>query len=296
MQLEPREYFTIVRQIENHLDAGTYYVRAKIRNARTDVLLDTVTLTDQGSLRFSTPWQVPADVSGQGFYIAILTEVFTDSGFTSKSPDYGDKMDVYLVQTRAKHGGGGGGTEVDYKKIEKMIDEKLSTSIKTLSALIDSVQKSIKGIKIPQTDLEQVTKPLEKLAESIAAIKIPVTDLSSVLSGIDGAHKSILELPQRVDSETYLSKLGDIAGKLDSTHTGLAGIVEKTGESLAEIAAEKIEEKLASVPEKVAEIVREATQQTVDKNGGLRFILAPEEGKKRVESDTNRAQRLRYDE
>ncbi len=53
MQLNPHEQFTIVRQIEDHTDSSTYYVRAVVRNAKPDALLATVNLTDQGSRRFS---------------------------------------------------------------------------------------------------------------------------------------------------------------------------------------------------------------------------------------------------
>lgn len=128
MQLNPRESFTIVRQIEDHTDSATYYVRAVIRNAKTDALIETINLTDRGSLRFSESWLVPADGSGQGFWVSILTSVYTDSGYTTKSENYGDKMETYLVQDRVNvnlGGIGGGGSDIDYKRIQKMIDEAL---------------------------------------------------------------------------------------------------------------------------------------------------------------------------
>ena len=95
MQLAPNTTFAIVRQIEDHTDSATYYVQAVIRNAQTDALIATVNLTDQGSRRFSKNWQVTADASGQGFYISILTSVYTNSGYTTKSQNYGDKMETY---------------------------------------------------------------------------------------------------------------------------------------------------------------------------------------------------------
>ncbi len=83
--LQPQKSFTVVRQIANHLDSATYYVRAVIRNAYTDELIETLDLTSRGSQRFSKNWQVPADPSGEGFYISIVTSVYTDSGYTTKS-------------------------------------------------------------------------------------------------------------------------------------------------------------------------------------------------------------------
>ena len=80
LTLQPQASFTLVRQIANHTDSSTYYVRAVIRNAYTDELISTLDLTDRGSQRFSKNWQVPADPSGEGFYLSIVTSVYTDSG------------------------------------------------------------------------------------------------------------------------------------------------------------------------------------------------------------------------
>lgn len=127
MQLQPQEYFTIVRQLQDPADVNTYYVQAVIRNARTDAVIDTINLTDRGSRRFSLPWQVPADTSGLGFYISVLTSVYTDSGRTTKSDQYGEEMETYLVDNRFRNlGGGGGGSDVDYKKIRVVFQEVLA--------------------------------------------------------------------------------------------------------------------------------------------------------------------------
>src|SRR5574337_612585 len=100
MQLEPREYFTIARGLEDYTDSTTYYVRAVIRNARTDALIDTVNLTDNGNRRFTKAWQVPADPSGLGFYIIVTTTVYTDSGYTTKAENYLERFEEHLVQNR----------------------------------------------------------------------------------------------------------------------------------------------------------------------------------------------------
>src|SRR5258707_3851150 len=101
MQLEPLEDFTIARGLEDHTDSTTYYVRAVVRDAKTDALLATVNLTDQGDAhRFSKKWQIPADQTGQGYYLLITTSVYTDSGYTTKSSNYGDKDETYLVMRR----------------------------------------------------------------------------------------------------------------------------------------------------------------------------------------------------
>lgn len=127
MILQPQEYFTIVRQLGDPNDANTYYVRAVIRNARTDAIVTTLSLTDQGSRRFSLPWQVSADPSGQGFYISVLTSVYTDSGYTTKSDVYSEEMETYLIDNRFRNlGGGGGGDGVDYKKLRAIFEDVLT--------------------------------------------------------------------------------------------------------------------------------------------------------------------------
>src|SRR3990167_6396837 len=99
LQLSPGEYFAIVRQLADPNDTGTYYVRAFVRNARTDTLLDTVNLTDRTGQRFSVEWQVPSSTS-DALYIAVTTRVYTDSAYTTLSTDYSQEMEVYLVEDR----------------------------------------------------------------------------------------------------------------------------------------------------------------------------------------------------
>jgi hypothetical protein len=126
MQLHPREQFTITRQLNDPAIVTTFYVRAVIRNAKTDTVIDTVNLTDKTGQRFTKQWLVPADPSGQGFWISIVTSVYTDNGYTTKSTDYGDEACSYLVQERYVFNPNYPvGPDIDYKRIKKMIDEAI---------------------------------------------------------------------------------------------------------------------------------------------------------------------------
>jgi len=98
MNLLPQKEFTVVRQISNHIDTNEYFVRAVIRYAYTDTLITNLDLDLKGDQRYSKNWQTPADVSGQGTWISIVTSVYTDSGHTTKSENYGDEVDTYLVR------------------------------------------------------------------------------------------------------------------------------------------------------------------------------------------------------
>lgn len=199
LQLNPRESFTIVRQIEDPSDATTYYVKAFVRNAKTDALLTTVTLTDRGDRRFSADYSVPADASGNGFWISILTSVYTDSGYTTRSTDYGDKMDTYLVQERYQFNPNYPipvGPDLDYKRLRKIVEEEV---------------KKIVIPDIPQPkeiDLSEIKKAITDVERRIAIIKFPdipvpekinftpvISKIDSLLEKIDGLPKEIPPYP-----------------------------------------------------------------------------------------------------
>ena len=160
MNLYTQQNFTVVRQISNHLDTDTNYVRAVIRNAYTDAIIATLNLTDRGSQRFSKNWQVPADPVGEGFYISIVTSVYTDSGYTTKNASYGDEENTYLVQDRLNTLGGRGGSNVDYIRLRKIVEEVVRQEIdktekqeaKDYTDMLKSISKTISQIDIPKPE------------------------------------------------------------------------------------------------------------------------------------------------
>lgn len=187
--LNPREAFTIFRGISKTNDSNTYYVQAVIKDARTNTTIDTVNLTDLGNRQFSKEWTVPADPSGQGFWIVIITTVYTDSGYTTKSTVYGEQFDNYLVFDRKNPwlggGGGNGGGDVDYKKIGKMIDEAISKikipspqpqkdiDLSELIAYLSLIKSSVENIKIPEQKETDLSPILSEIKNSISSIKFP---------------------------------------------------------------------------------------------------------------------------
>jgi len=196
--LQPQANFTVVRQIANHLDSATYYVRAVIRNAYTDEILKTLNLTDKGSQRFKGDWLVPADPSGQGFYISIVTSVYTDNGYTTKSENYGDEENTYLVQNRVLFGGtGGGGAGVDYTRIKDILSKEVSkipemidvpdysTYLEALRNKINAVSKDVAKIPTERVDLGEV---LGGIAQILVAINdkavTPPTDIQPIINAI----------------------------------------------------------------------------------------------------------------
>lgn len=202
-QLQPTEKFTLFRGIEDPADTGTYYVQAVIRNALTRVVLDTIQLTDNLDHTFSKEWDVPADVSGAGFYITIQYSVYIDSGYTTKSDVYGEKFEEHLVQTRYNFNLGGGGGGVDYKKIRQIIKEE-----------IDKIEKQ----DIPAVDLTDIKQSIADLKQSIDIIDIPQpreTDLSPVLKAVNDIRIPEQIKPDKVDLSGVVASIDNSGDKIE---------------------------------------------------------------------------------
>ena len=224
--LQPGNSFTIVRQIPNHLDTNTNYVQAVIRNAYTDAVIDTVKLTDKGSQRFSKNWQVPADPSGQGFFISIVTSVYTDSGYTTKNGNYGDDENTYLVQDRILLGRVGGGSGIDAFTVRKIIKEEIAkipppepVEIPEAPETVmrwNEVLRAIQGVKeaipkptvVPKVDLSPVLTGLEDVKQAVQAKPVtPATDLNPVLQALEMNKKVMMHLLQNIgDSLVTMAK------------------------------------------------------------------------------------------
>lgn len=215
MILRPQRNYTIVRQLANHLDSGTYYVRAVVRDSYTDVILATLDLDDKGGQRFTKSWLVAPDPSGLGRDISIVSSVYTDSGYTTKSENYGDEENGYLIEANNLVGRGGGGSGIDSYTLRKVLKEELEKfDIEELFKKYTKEQETVdyeriegcmkhceptdltpvleaikdKAITKP-TDLEPVMKVLTKISKSIDSIE--PTDIQPVIEAI---HKN--EIPK----------------------------------------------------------------------------------------------------
>lgn len=228
--LEPQEQFTVVRQLADHTDSNTYYVRATVRDAKTDALLDRFALGDKGDRRYSTTWQVVSDPSGLGRYISVLTEVFTDVDYTIKADTYGDEMETYKVQVSSKNLGGFGGVSIDYRLIKKMIDKALDEKIKEPTP-----------IQLPKMRFKEVIQAVKDVQEAVQGIElpdfptIPPVDFSLVVSEIKALQNVILKavaaIPGRDKND--IAPLADALAKLDIA--SLNSVVRQTVEDFTEI-------------------------------------------------------------
>jgi len=205
MQYEPKEKIQIPFSISDPLETSTLYVRAYMRDAKTDELLDTIDLTDKGDQRFRGEVEAPHDPTGNGRYITINIKTFDDSGYTSENPIYRRAERTYLIQTRPKVNMGGGGADVNYDKVRRIIKEEID---------------KIPEIEIPKTpkqevvDLTPLLRELRNVKEAVISINIPKmpkipkpekVDLTPVLKTIQSVENSITKTigripkPEKVD-------------------------------------------------------------------------------------------------
>lgn len=192
IQVAPQKDLPIIRQLADHTDSSTNYVQAKVYKASDNSLLATVNLTDNGSQYFYGTWQTIVDVSGEGTWVIIITTVYTDSGYTTKNPNYALETRDYLIKAdNSAYFGGGGGADIDYGKIRKMIDEALGTLPKpekyeATEIDYDRINESIKMLETTvRDDLRQLVKAITAIPEP------PKLDLSQVLASIEAIKQQI---------------------------------------------------------------------------------------------------------
>ena len=206
--ISPRQYLPITGQISDPLDTATYYLRAFIyRFIGSDApeLIDTVNLVDRGSQFFSYQWQTLADVSGEGYILSIIVKTYTDSDYTTESINYERTDYKYKIIERVQHLGGGVG--VDYKRIKKMIDDRVMGSYPELS--LDPVIKEIRGIRTQ--DNKDVKDTLDKLKKDISNIKLPKQDNSDLAKQIEAIKKQVenIKFPkqEKVDLKPIVNRI-----------------------------------------------------------------------------------------
>lgn len=202
--IQPQLDFPIIRQITNHLDTDTLYVRAVIRDA-DGTLIENVNLTDKGSQRFQKKWHAVADTSGQGKYVSIVTSVYSDSGYSNKSENYGDEENTYLIFDRvmpAMRGGGG----VDARTVRRIIEEEIQKIPQPEKVDLGAIPKPEKV----QLRWEEVLRGLTEIKEALGNVPTDTVNLSPVVSRLNDVAQLIETKP--VTPETDLAPVLDVLG------------------------------------------------------------------------------------
>lgn len=231
--------FTVVRQIANHTDSTTYYVRAVIRNAYTDVILATLDLEDKGDQRFKKDWKVPNDPSGEGFYVSIVTSVYSDSNYTTKSENYGDEENTYLVEDRVLAGRGAGGGGADSRTVRRILKEELE----------NFAPEPVKLPSFPKDRTDEVLKQIKELAVSLKPEKPEKVDLFPIQSALLELYRAIdkKEVTPATDLAPVLAAVRALESENGRRHSSLIQIVNTIEDTLPEAVASSVAPVLADV-------------------------------------------------
>lgn len=290
MNLIPGTAHAITWSKQNLQDATTYYVRAVIRDVRTETILDTIDLDDVGGGRYRATWNVPQDGSGRGREIEIEKTIYEDSGYTQVSGMYGRWLDSYLIfdPNRQTNTGGFGGMAIDYTAIRRIISEEVAGVLKNqpktevdLSALVEEmggVKQSL-GERVRELfRLGQKADAIETLERSIADKttnfeKKVETMTKDLADAINDAISKINDTVERGSSRIVVTaerSEKNLSEKTDEELTHIVGQFEKImtakAETIAKNISDSVEEqlsrpiKLQSVQEYNA--VREKTPTT----------------------------------
>jgi hypothetical protein len=227
MIIRPQKNFVVVRQLANHTDTATYYVRAVIRDAFTDEILATLDLDNKGSQRFSKSWLVAQDPSGEGRDISIVTSVYTDSGYTTKSENYGDEENTHTIEDRRTANGGGGamgGGKLDSATIRRIMAEELK-KVKDE----EKAQEAEEPEEVMEPEDTQVIDKLNSIETAIKAIVIPQAatpekvNLDPVFEGMSTIYNAVLD--KEVTPPTDLTEVKYTVESLKKANTDFANQV-----------------------------------------------------------------------
>ncbi len=227
MQIEPQYTLPLVYQLADPSDTGTYYVRAVLRNSLTGATLETKNLVQGSGGRFTSSLLTPKDPTGQGLYVDVTITVYTDSGYSTVSDAYRRETTNYVIKRATPIFGGGGGADVDYDKIEKMIVKHIKAN-KTEDKQQDN------------SDILLAIKQVGKLVQSIEIPEQEKLDLSPVLESIGGQEKRLTDhISAKVDNiefpeqeETDLSPVLELLQQVLSGHTKLSDLSHDHKEEL----------------------------------------------------------------
>jgi hypothetical protein len=229
-QVTPGENFNIFYFVRNHTDGATYYIQAKIYALDTQELLGTHSLSQSplNSRLYYKTVTAPGDQAGYGRDIVSIATVYTDSGYTTKSGDYEEQEQYFLVKPLPFVGGGGGISARDAREIFR---EELKTAL-------DGLPKPEK-LQVPDTPdmsfVDALFGALGALQRELNRVPKETTDTKPVLQRIEELQQAIGQRPkfERTDltalaelAETTLQALRDLSGEMKAGNGQLVQSLE----------------------------------------------------------------------
>jgi len=230
-----------------------------IKDAVNDTILETVDLDNKGSYYYRTNWKCVWDnTMARGRYITITTSVYTTNSYTTKSPNYGDELQIYVVQERwdaakmQSMGGGQSYSGITASDVRKVIKKELE-NIKF---------PKVKDIKFPkqkeyEANFNDITKELDKIRTLVGTLPAQNNDLRPVISRLDELVDEVQMKP--VTKETNLKPILKLLDKhhKDKSNSkeikGVSNILDGIKSRLNKVEKEL----LKNVADKMTEIVKD---------------------------------------
>jgi hypothetical protein len=214
-QISPSENFDIFYFLRNPTDTTTYYVQAVIYDIRTGAILKTVQLAQSlnNPHLFTAVAAAPADPQGVGRNIVAVATVYTDGAYTTKSTDYEEQEQYFLVKTPSPIVVGGGGFDM------RQLKETLDTSIR---AIVKSELAAAENDEQEPMPFDAIFGAIGALQREINRIPKDAPDHSAIVDALDELKSQVSELPEPND-ETDLSP---VLGSLSNIETALADVAQ----------------------------------------------------------------------
>lgn len=235
-QLTPNSQFTFVEQLGDPTDSGTNYVRCIIRYSSTSKTVATVNMTDHGGQRFTALFTVPADLTGQGYYLDVTTTVYSDSGYTQPNVDYQIQTVSYFViqpVTNSNQGGGGMDEQSFINLLKKYIrfpkikiPEQKDIDLSPLHARLDQIEKR----RPRDVDLSPVIGSLADLHTKVSSIRIPELekiDLGPIISALQQISRNHESFRTDMTRRSFAHEQA-IKSMLQDTFSSISGDVSKS--------------------------------------------------------------------
>jgi hypothetical protein len=253
MILNPGEKFVIARQLDDPLDTATYYVRAYIRKTSDDSLIATVDLTDKGDQRFRGEW--PVAQYNDPTYITITTKCFTNAGYTTESDVYRRNEEMYLIQQRwnMAFGGGGGGADVDYKRIKEIVEKIIVEKIALIKMPVPEIKNITKYNTVREKfeiDLSPITKQIKELSNEIQIIKnkkdkdVNFAPVASDIKQLGLLITKVIKDQPQVDFSDILMAINSLSRVITDNNSNLGEKVKKIENNTEKPGPDILKEKL----------------------------------------------------
>lgn len=219
-QISPSTPFVVSFYIPVNTDSNTYYVRAVIYDALTGEILATENLTRQttNTRLYSKQVQSPGDSSSLGRRIIVVATAYTDSGYTTKSADYQDQAEVFLVKTQPTLLGGGG-YGVDYVKVREIVENVFDIREKMHEDRLKKAKEDEKPIEAPKMQWDAVLGAIGVLQREINRIPKDQTNLEPIVDGMGKLQKLIneKEVTPKTDLVPVMDKIDDLETRIEAS-------------------------------------------------------------------------------